>query len=78
MTKLSHGNLALCPGRYGVNVIHGLEYIGKLVEVRPDGTALVAVPCEHFKGAPVPAELFDGPKKPPLPLSPPPPPPSRA
>lgn len=76
MTKLSHGNLALCPGRYGVNVIHGLEYIGKLVEVRPDGTALVAVPCEHFKGAPLPAELFGVPQRPSP--SPPPPPPSRA
>lgn len=76
MAKMSRGNLALHPGRNGVVVAHGLEYVGKLVHVRADGIALVEVPSHHFKGAHLPAGLHEASEKPPL--SPPPPPPSRA
>lgn len=76
MAKMSRGNLALHPGRNGVVVAHGLEYVGKLVHVRADGVALVEVPSHHFKGAALPEGLDVVPEKPPL--LPPPPPPSRA
>ncbi len=71
MAKVSHSNLTLHPGRNGIVVACGSEYVGKLVEVRDDGTAIVSVRCHHLRGAPAPRE-----DKPPL--SPPPPPPSRA
>lgn len=64
MAKMSRGNLALHPGRNGIVVAHGLEYVGKLVHVRADGIALVEVPSHHFKGAHLPAGLHEDSEKP--------------
>lgn len=48
MSQLSRGNLTMIPGRTGVTIAHGMEFIGKLDHVREDGTIMVAIPGGNF------------------------------